>query len=290
MVLHAAYSIDRGDDFKYRGVDGQALRRQHARTGSSTASIQVHGALGYSTDTPLASMFQHARWARFADGADEIHQMRIAQRTIAAYRDHGIDAHRHRRPAGVARAAPSVALARWFGGGGASSVTGRGCDHRHRHAAVARRAQRGDHRRLRRRARRPSGGDRPGAGAGGRARRSVGRAHVRPPPGNRRASRVGARRSSPTSASASSCWPPPASTPPSCCPSTPPRRASHPSRSSSACSSRRCGPRSSWSAATSTSVTTAPATSTCSRSSVAPTTSRFARSTWWCAPTGSTSP
>ena len=52
-------------------------------------SIQVHGALGYSTDTPLAHMYQHARWARFADGADEVHQMRIAQRTIAAYRDSG---------------------------------------------------------------------------------------------------------------------------------------------------------------------------------------------------------
>jgi acyl-CoA dehydrogenase len=52
-------------------------------------SIQVHGALGYSTDTPLAHMYQHARWARFADGADEIHQMRIAQRTIAAYADTG---------------------------------------------------------------------------------------------------------------------------------------------------------------------------------------------------------
>jgi acyl-CoA dehydrogenase len=52
-------------------------------------SIQVHGALGYSTDTPLASMCQHAGWARFADGADEVHQMRIAQRTIAAYTDNG---------------------------------------------------------------------------------------------------------------------------------------------------------------------------------------------------------
>ena len=49
-------------------------------------AIQVHGALGYSTDTPLAHMLQQARWSRFADGADEIHQMRIAQRTIAAYR------------------------------------------------------------------------------------------------------------------------------------------------------------------------------------------------------------
>jgi acyl-CoA dehydrogenase len=34
-------------------------------------------------------MLQHARWARFADGADEIHQMRIAERTIAAYKDTG---------------------------------------------------------------------------------------------------------------------------------------------------------------------------------------------------------
>ena len=48
-------------------------------------AIQVHGALGYSTDTPLAEMAQHARWARFADGADEVHQWRIAQRAIEAY-------------------------------------------------------------------------------------------------------------------------------------------------------------------------------------------------------------
>lgn len=34
-------------------------------------------------------MFQHARWARFADGADEIHQMRIAERTLAAHKDTG---------------------------------------------------------------------------------------------------------------------------------------------------------------------------------------------------------
>jgi acyl-CoA dehydrogenase len=52
-------------------------------------AIQVHGALGYSTDTPLAGMMQNARWARFADGADEIHQMRIAENTIKAYTDDG---------------------------------------------------------------------------------------------------------------------------------------------------------------------------------------------------------
>ncbi|MFP3901751.1 MAG: acyl-CoA dehydrogenase family protein [Acidimicrobiia bacterium] len=88
MVLHAAYRIDNKLDFKSevsmaKHFVANALNRIIDR------SIQVHGALGYSTDTPLASMYQHARWARFADGADEVHQMRIAQRTIAAYKDHG---------------------------------------------------------------------------------------------------------------------------------------------------------------------------------------------------------
>ncbi|HEV7721142.1 MAG TPA: acyl-CoA dehydrogenase family protein, partial [Iamia sp.] len=93
MVLHAASKIDAAAvdstvDFKSEvsmakhfvaNMLGRVIDR----------SIQVHGALGYSTDTPLASMYQHARWARFADGADEVHQMRIAQRTIAAWKDHG---------------------------------------------------------------------------------------------------------------------------------------------------------------------------------------------------------
>lgn len=88
MVLHAAYKIDRGEDFRTevsmaKHFVANSLNRIIDR------SIQVHGALGYSTDTPLASMYQHARWARFADGADEIHQMRIAERTIAAYSDDG---------------------------------------------------------------------------------------------------------------------------------------------------------------------------------------------------------
>ncbi|MEU1722164.1 acyl-CoA dehydrogenase family protein [Actinomadura sp. ATCC 39365] len=88
MVLHAASKIDRGEDFRTevsmaKHFVANSLNRIVDR------AIQVHGALGYSTDTPLASMFQHARWARFADGADEIHQMRIAERTIAAYQATG---------------------------------------------------------------------------------------------------------------------------------------------------------------------------------------------------------
>jgi acyl-CoA dehydrogenase len=84
MVLHAAYKIDNGLDFKSevsmaKHFVANALNRIIDR------AIQVHGALGYSTDTPLAQMAQQARWARFADGADEVHQWRIAQRSIEAY-------------------------------------------------------------------------------------------------------------------------------------------------------------------------------------------------------------
>jgi acyl-CoA dehydrogenase len=88
MVLHAAYLIDKGDDFRTevsmtKHFVANALNRIIDR------AIQVHGALGYSTDTPLAQMATQARWARFADGADEVHQWRIAERTIQAYQREG---------------------------------------------------------------------------------------------------------------------------------------------------------------------------------------------------------
>ena len=88
MVLHAAYKIEKGLPFTSevsmaKHFVANMLNRVIDR------SIQVHGALGYSTDTPLAHMYQHARWARFADGADEVHQMRIAQRTISSWKDTG---------------------------------------------------------------------------------------------------------------------------------------------------------------------------------------------------------
>ncbi|TMA71387.1 MAG: acyl-CoA dehydrogenase, partial [Deltaproteobacteria bacterium] len=85
MVLHAAYKIDRQEDFR-----SEVSMAKHFVANSLNRiidrAIQVHGALGYSLDTPLARMAQQARWARFADGADEVHQWRIAQRTIEAYK------------------------------------------------------------------------------------------------------------------------------------------------------------------------------------------------------------
>ena len=81
--------IDRKEDFKAEVSMAKHFVANMLGRIIDQIYIQVHGALGYSTDTPLANMYQHARWARFADGADEVHQMRIAQRTIAAWTDNG---------------------------------------------------------------------------------------------------------------------------------------------------------------------------------------------------------
>jgi acyl-CoA dehydrogenase len=88
MVLHSASLIDSRVDFR-----GEVSMTKHFVANSLwrivDRAIQVHGAMGYSTDTPLANLLKQARWARVADGADEIHMMRAAERTIDTYRQTG---------------------------------------------------------------------------------------------------------------------------------------------------------------------------------------------------------
>jgi len=88
MVLHAAYKIEQGMDFKQE----VSMAKHHVANTLwrvCDRAMQVHGALGYSTDSPLAGMLQQARWARLADGADEVHQMRIADLLMRAYNEDG---------------------------------------------------------------------------------------------------------------------------------------------------------------------------------------------------------
>src|SRR4051812_17656822 len=88
MVLHAAYKIENNLPYK---IEVSYCKHHVANTlwRVIDRAVQVHGALGYSNDTPLSKMLSQARWARFADGADEIHQMRIAQMLIQAYGETG---------------------------------------------------------------------------------------------------------------------------------------------------------------------------------------------------------
>jgi len=88
MVLHAAYKIENGMDFKQE----VSMAKHHVANTLwrvCDRAVQVHGALGYSKDSPLSGMLQQARWARLADGADEVHQMRIAELLMRAYDETG---------------------------------------------------------------------------------------------------------------------------------------------------------------------------------------------------------
>lgn len=88
MVLHAAYKIERGDEFRQE----VSMAKHHVANTLWRVidrAIQVHGALGYSTDSPLGEMMKHARSARLVDGADEVHQQRIAENVIEAFKETG---------------------------------------------------------------------------------------------------------------------------------------------------------------------------------------------------------
>jgi acyl-CoA dehydrogenase len=88
MVLHAAYLIENGLPFRQE----VSMAKHHVANmlwRVVDRAIQVHGALGYSTDTPLESMLRHARSARLVDGADEVHMQQIAIGVMEAFRATG---------------------------------------------------------------------------------------------------------------------------------------------------------------------------------------------------------
>ncbi|GBD14884.1 Acryloyl-CoA reductase (NADH) [bacterium HR25] len=88
MVLHAAYKIERGLPFRQE----VAMAKVHVANTLWRVvdrAIQVHGALGYSTDTPLERWLRHARAARIVDGADEVHMQYIARHVIETFKEKG---------------------------------------------------------------------------------------------------------------------------------------------------------------------------------------------------------
>ena len=58
----------------------------------SREAIQLHGALGYSTDTPLAAWYTHIRSQRLVDGPDEVHKWVTGKNVIRAFKKDGTTA------------------------------------------------------------------------------------------------------------------------------------------------------------------------------------------------------
>jgi acyl-CoA dehydrogenase len=86
LTLQAAHKIDQGDPARVeigviKVVGATMLHNAIDR------AIQVHGAKGVTSDTPLERMYRQARFGRIYDGPDEVHVMTVARRVLKEYRD-----------------------------------------------------------------------------------------------------------------------------------------------------------------------------------------------------------
>jgi acyl-CoA dehydrogenase len=86
LTLDAAARVDQGDEAR---VQISAVKFHAARVLHEVIdrAIQVHGALGLTDRTPLASMYLQARAARLYDGPDEVHRMVVSRRVLRAFRE-----------------------------------------------------------------------------------------------------------------------------------------------------------------------------------------------------------
>jgi acyl-CoA dehydrogenase len=84
MTLDAAHKIDQGDEAR---VEISLIKFYAARALNDVIdrAIQVHGALGLTDGTPLATMWAMARGGRIYDGPDEVHRMVVARRILKAF-------------------------------------------------------------------------------------------------------------------------------------------------------------------------------------------------------------
>ena len=88
MVLHAAWKIDKGEDYRQeisivKVFVAEALGRIIDR------ALQIYGSLGISQDVPLSRFYTDARAARIYDGPSEVHRMVIARNLLKAFRSEG---------------------------------------------------------------------------------------------------------------------------------------------------------------------------------------------------------
>jgi acyl-CoA dehydrogenase len=88
MVLHSAWKIDQGQDFKQE----VAMVKVHVSEALGRVvdrAIQICGSLGYSGDLPLERFYRDARAARIYDGPSEVHRMVIARNVVKAMMESG---------------------------------------------------------------------------------------------------------------------------------------------------------------------------------------------------------
>ena len=91
MLLHIAYKAEKGLDLRQENGIAKVFLANMVHKVVDTA-IQLHGALGYSTDTPLARWYTHIRSQRLVDGPDEVHRWTTGRNVLKAYEKYGTTA------------------------------------------------------------------------------------------------------------------------------------------------------------------------------------------------------
>ena len=91
MLLHIAYKAERKMDIRQENSIAKVFLAHMVHKVVDTA-IQLHGALGYSQDTPLAAWYTHIRSQRLVDGPDEVHRWTVGRNVIKAYEKYGTTA------------------------------------------------------------------------------------------------------------------------------------------------------------------------------------------------------
>jgi acyl-CoA dehydrogenase len=91
MLLHIAYKAEKGMDLRQENSIAKVFLAHMVHKVVDTA-IQLHGALGYSHDTPLARWYTHIRSQRLVDGPDEVHRWTVGRNVIKAYQQFGTTA------------------------------------------------------------------------------------------------------------------------------------------------------------------------------------------------------
>ena len=91
VLLHIAYKAENGMDLRQENGIAKVFLAHMVHKVVDTA-LQLHGALGYSTDTPLARWYTSIRSQRLVDGPDEVHRWRVGRNVIKAYEQFGTTA------------------------------------------------------------------------------------------------------------------------------------------------------------------------------------------------------
>jgi acyl-CoA dehydrogenase len=91
MLLHIAYKAEKGMDLRQENSIAKVFLANMVHQVVDTA-IQLHGALGFSLDTPLAAWYTHIRSQRLVDGPDEVHRWTVGRNVIKAFERDGTTA------------------------------------------------------------------------------------------------------------------------------------------------------------------------------------------------------